>query len=72
VAIVSYLRSQPPVPVPAHGFTVLPQIVKTTVRRSRSGRQASPHATPHGATIEQQVPGGSVALCWACHTQRDV
>ncbi len=75
VAVVSYLRSQPPVHnvVPAHTFTPLGKVLKATVLANPIGPKETPPAiSPRGATVEN---GGylteSVSLCWACHTQRN-
>jgi mono/diheme cytochrome c family protein len=75
VAVVSYLRSQPPVRnlVPAHKYTLLGSVVKATLLANPVGpAQPPPQASPHGATIENgRYLVESVGLCWACHTQRD-
>jgi mono/diheme cytochrome c family protein len=74
-AVVSYLRSQPPVRhvVPAHHYTFLGMIVKATVLANPVGPKATPLKTdPHGATVENgRYLVESVANCWSCHTQRD-
>jgi len=76
VAVVSYLRSQPPVHhvVPAHEPSLLGRIVFATVLANPRGPSATPpKVTPHGATLENgRYLVESVALCWACHTQRDM
>jgi mono/diheme cytochrome c family protein len=75
VAVVSYLRSQPPVHnlVPAHEYSFLGKIIKATVLSQPVGPSAPPpKVSPRGATIENgKYLVESVALCWACHTQRD-
>ena len=75
VAVVSYLRTQPPVHhvVPAHRYTLLGKVVKATVLANPVGPAETPSKiSPHGATIENgRYLVESVALCWACHTQRD-
>lgn len=75
VAVVSYLRSQPPVHnvVPAHSYTVLGKAIKATVLANPIGpREPPPTASPRGATVVNgRYLAESVALCWACHTQRD-
>ena len=75
VAVVSYLRSQPPVHnvVPAHRYTLLGKAIKATVFANPVGpKEAPPAASPRGATVENgRYLAESVALCWACHTQRD-
>jgi mono/diheme cytochrome c family protein len=74
VAVVSYLRAQPPVHnmVPAHRYNLLGQIVKATILANPVGpHETPPQASPHGATVENgRYLVESVALCWACHTQR--
>ncbi len=75
VAVVSYLRSQPPVHnlVPAHRYSLLGKAVKATVLANPVGPKETPPAvSPRGATIENgRYLAESVALCWACHTQRN-
>jgi mono/diheme cytochrome c family protein len=75
VAVISFLRTQPPVrnPVPAHQFTLLGNVLKATVFAKPIGPTGTPLATsPSGATLENgRYLAESVALCWACHTQRD-
>jgi len=75
VAVVSYLKSQPPVHnvVPAHRYTLLGKVVKATVLANPVGpKVAPPKATPQGATVENgRYLVESVGNCWACHTQRD-
>lgn len=74
-AVVSYLKSQPPVHhvVPAHRFNLLGKVVKATVLAQPVGpRSAPPQASPRGATMENgRYLVESVGNCWACHTQRD-
>jgi mono/diheme cytochrome c family protein len=74
VAVVSYLRSQPPVHnlVPAHRYTLLGKVVKATVLANPVGPSAPPpKVNPHGPTVENgRYLVESVGLCWACHTQR--
>jgi len=75
VAVVSYLRSQPPVhnQVPAHEINVLGMIVRATVLAHPVGPKETPlQVNPHGATVENgRYLVESVSNCWACHTQRD-
>jgi mono/diheme cytochrome c family protein len=75
VAVVSYLRTQPPVHhlVPMHEYTLLGKVVKATLLANPVGpRGTPPKVSPHGATVENgHYLVESVALCWACHTQRD-
>jgi mono/diheme cytochrome c family protein len=75
-AVVSYLRSQPPVsnPVPSHKPNLLGQIVIATVLANPVGPKETPlKASPRGATLENgKYLAESIALCWSCHTQRDM
>jgi mono/diheme cytochrome c family protein len=75
VAVVSYLRSQPPVHnlVPMHHYNLLGRILKATLLANPVGPKSTPpHETPHGATVENgRYLVESVANCGACHTQRD-
>jgi len=74
-AVVSYLRTQPAVhhAVPMHTYNVLGMIVKATLLANPVGpAQPPPRTSPRGATLENgRYLVESVALCWACHTQRD-
>jgi mono/diheme cytochrome c family protein len=73
-AVVSYLRTQAPVHnmVPAHEYNLLGKIVKATVLANPVGPSAPPpKVSPRGRTLENgRYLVESVALCWACHTQR--
>jgi mono/diheme cytochrome c family protein len=75
VAVISYLRTQLPVPnlVPAHQFTLLGKVVKATILANPvTHQEAPPTVSPRGATVENgRYLTESVALCWACHTQRN-
>ncbi len=75
VAVISYLRTQPAVanPIPAHEYNLLGKVVRATILANPVGPEATPpKATPHGATVENgRYLVESVALCWACHTQRN-
>ena len=74
VAVVSYLRTQAPVHnvVPPHEVRLLGKIVKATVLANPVGPSSTPLATaPRGASVEAgRYLVESVALCWACHTER--
>jgi mono/diheme cytochrome c family protein len=74
-AVISYLRTQPPVRnlVPAHQTNLLGKVVKATVLANPVGPHEPPPAvSPRGTTIENgRYLVESVALCWACHTQRN-
>lgn len=73
-AVVSYLRTQPPVrnAVPPHEYNVLGKIVKATVLANPVGPSETPPAkSPRGATAENgRYLTESVSLCWSCHTER--
>ena len=74
VAVVSYLRTQAPVHnvVPPHYYNVLGKVVKATVMGHPVGPSSPPPAVaPRGASVETgHYIVESVALCWACHTER--
>jgi mono/diheme cytochrome c family protein len=76
VAVVSYLRAPPPVrnPVPMHQYTTLGKVLKATLFSKPTGpRETPPVTNPRGPTVENgRYLVESVALCWACHTQRDM
>jgi mono/diheme cytochrome c family protein len=73
-AVVSYLRSMPPVrnPVPSHQYTALGKVIRATVMSKPVGPSTTPLArSPRGASVETgRYLVESVALCWACHTER--
>ena len=74
-AVVSYLRTQPPVhnPVPAAPLQRARQVVKATVLSKPVGPSSPPLAqAPRGASESRtgRYLVESVALCWACHTER--
>jgi len=73
-AVVSYLRTQPAVnhPVPNHRYTLLGKVIKATVLAKPVGPPTTPPAhAPRGASVETgRYLVESVALCWACHTER--
>jgi mono/diheme cytochrome c family protein len=75
-AVVSYLKSMPPVhnPVPMHQYTLLGKVIKATAFSKPVGPKEPPlKAAPHGATIENgRYLVESVALCGSCHTQRNM
>jgi mono/diheme cytochrome c family protein len=75
-AVVSYLRSQPPVrnTVPPHRFTLLGKVVRATVLAKPVGPATTPPVrSPHGASVETgQYLAESVSLCWSCHTKRSM
>lgn len=73
-AVVSYLRTQAPVHnvVPAHHYNLLGKVVKATALAHPVGPSSTPLArSPRGASVETgRYLVESVALCWACHTER--
>ena len=73
-AVVSYLRTQPPVrnPVSPHHFNALGKVVKATALAKPVGPSATPPArSPRGASVETgRYLVESVSLCWSCHTER--
>lgn len=75
VAVISYLRSQPPVHhvVPAHQYNLIGKVVKATVLANPVGPKETPPArNPSGATVENgRYLVEAVANCWSCHTERD-
>jgi mono/diheme cytochrome c family protein len=75
VAVVSYLRTQPPVsnPVPRHEFSVLGKVLKATLFATPiAATEPPPVVSPRGATVENgKYLAEKVANCFACHTQRD-
>jgi mono/diheme cytochrome c family protein len=74
LAVVSYLRTQPAVnhPVPNHEFNALGKVIRATVMSKPVGPASTPLAhSPRGASVETgRYLVESVALCWACHTER--
>jgi len=74
-AVISYLRSQPPVRnvVPAHHYNVLGMVIKATALASPVGpKETPPQTSPRGPTVENgRYLAESVSNCYACHTQRD-
>ena len=74
-AVISYLRTQPPVrnPVPDHHYNLLGMIVRATVLANPVGpKSPPPQVSPRGATVENgRYLAESVANCWACHTTRN-
>jgi mono/diheme cytochrome c family protein len=73
-AVVSYLRTLPPVrhAVPAHEYTLLGKVLKATVLANPIGPAEPPPArAPRGVSIDTgRYLVESVSLCWACHTER--
>ena len=75
VAVVSYLRAQAPVKnvVPDHHYTLLGKVVRATILANPvAPKETPPVVSPRGASVENgRYLVESVALCGACHTQRD-
>lgn len=73
-AVVSYLRTQAPVHnvIPPHQTTLLGKVVKATFLAHPVGPSSTPPTqAPRGASVETgHYLVESVALCWACHTER--
>jgi len=73
-AVVSYLRTMAPVrnEVPPHHFNVLGMVVKATALSKPVGPASEPpKVAPRGNSLETgKYLVESVALCWACHTER--
>lgn len=74
-AVVSYLRTLPPVknPVPPHRYTLLGKVIRATALSQPVGPSAPPPAAaPRGLSVARgQYLAESVSLCWACHTERN-
>jgi len=74
VAVISYLRTLPPVrnAVAPHELSVLGKVVKATLLANPVGpKSPPPKLAPRGATVENgRYLVESVANCWACHTER--
>jgi mono/diheme cytochrome c family protein len=74
-AIISYLRSQPPVKnaVPERHLNLIGQAVNAFVLKPVGPTGAVPVAIPRDTTIAYgQYLAGSVANCRGCHTNRDL
>jgi len=76
VAVISYLRTLPPVrnAVAPHELSVLGKVVKATLLANPVGpKSPPPKIAPRGATVENgRYLVESVANCWACHTERSM
>ena len=73
-AVVSYLRTLPPVQnvVPPHYYNVMGKVVKATALSKPVGPSSPPPArAPRGVSEETgRYLVESVSLCWSCHTER--
>jgi mono/diheme cytochrome c family protein len=73
-AVVSYLRTQAPVrnQVPNHQYSLIGRVVRATVLANPVGPSSpAPAQAPRGLSVETgRYLAESVALCWACHTER--
>lgn len=73
VAIVSFLRAQPPVrlQVPAHRLTPLGKLLLGVAMKPAGPRGTPPRVSPSGATVERGAYlANDVAVCVTCHTDR--
>ena len=74
-AIISYLRSQPPVrnEVPKHDFNLLGQMVKAFILKPAGPQGEVPTAVKRDTSVAYgQYLANSVANCRGCHTNRDL
>jgi mono/diheme cytochrome c family protein len=74
-AIISYLRTLPPVhkEVPRMHFNVLGKIVKAFILRPVGPSETVPESVAKGPTVEYgRYLANSVANCKGCHTNRDM
>ncbi len=73
-AVVSYLRTLPPVHnvIPPHDFNLLGKVVKATALANPIGPSSPPPSVaPRAIGVETgKYLVESVSLCWACHTER--
>jgi mono/diheme cytochrome c family protein len=76
VAVISYLRNQPPVrkAVPRHEFSLLGKVIKATLLANPVGPSETPLVhSPRGPTVENgRYLVEKVVNCWACHTERSM
>ena len=74
-AIISYLRSQPPVknPVPANEWTLLGKVVRTfaDIMKPRKAINPVPASPAPGTRERGEYLARYVSNCVGCHTQRD-
>ena len=76
VAVLSYLRAQPPVrnEVPEHEVNLMGKAVLALLIEPPSGQPTPPaHSPPEGATVERGAYlANNVALCAGCHSPRNM
>lgn len=75
VAIISYLRSQPPIKndIPKHDFNLLGKIVKAFVLKPAGPTGEVPMVVKRDTSVEYgKYLANSVANCRGCHTNRDL
>jgi mono/diheme cytochrome c family protein len=76
VALLSYLRSQPPVrnPVPEHEINLIGKAVMALMIKPPEGLPEPPATSPPGAaTVERgSYLANNVALCAGCHSPRNM
>jgi mono/diheme cytochrome c family protein len=75
VALLSFLRSQPPVrhEVPEHAPNLLGKVVLAFVITPTGPRTVPPAATPTGVTVERGAYlANGLAACVGCHTARNM
>lgn len=75
IAIISYLRSQPPVhnPVPDHEFNLLGRAISAFLIAPKGPVAPPPATAPRGATVERgEYLARYVSECYTCHTNSDV
>ncbi len=75
VAVLSFLRAQPPVrnPVPGRDVNVVGRTVFALLGKSAVPPSTAPAAAPGGATAARGAyVANEVANCDACHTERDL
>lgn len=74
-AVISYLRSRPPVPhaVPAHDVNLLGRFVKAFILEPTGPKHAVPATVAKGPTADYgKYLANNVANCVGCHTKRSL
>ena len=75
VALLSYLRSRPPVrhAVPDHDFTLMGRVLAAFVIEPKGPNGTPPQHAPSGSTVERgKYLVMNVAECASCHTKRSM